>query len=133
MREISEASAVVDGGLDGDVAVRPDRGITFLSSEQWAATMSELGTDLPWHTRRANVLVESASLGHLIGKTISVGSVHVQVKGETEPCGLMDQQYLGLREALVPEMRGGVLGRVVKGGSFKVGDLVTLVDTKSNA
>ena len=133
MREISEATSVVDGGLDGDLTVNPDRGITFLSNEQWAMTMKELGADLPWYTRRANVLVECASLGHLIGKTICVGSVHVDIKDETDPCRLMDQQHSGLREALVPEMRGGVLGRVVQGGSFKIGDMVTVVEVMTNA
>ncbi len=120
--EIPVANAVADGGIDGDHTVAPTRGITFISAKQWTDTMGELGADLPWHTRRANVLIDAPSLGHLIGKTIRVGNVEVEILDETRPCQLMDQLHNGLRAALKPDCRGGVLGRVRKSGSFRVGD-----------
>ncbi len=126
MREITEANAKVDGGLDVDIPVSRNRGITFLSNEQWNTVTRQLGANLPWHTRRANVLVECASLGQLIGQSIRVGEVVVDIKAETDPCQMMEDQHAGLLKALVPEVRGGVYGRVVRGGKIKVGDLITV-------
>lgn len=126
MREVSAADAVAGGGLVGDVKSAEQRGITLLAARQWERVTDELAADLPWHTRRANVLVECDALGHLIGKRIRVGPVEVEVIAETRPCNLMDQQHPGLRAALVPDCRGGVYGRILTSGPIHVGDAVRL-------
>jgi len=126
MIEVEAATAVENGGLNGDVNSRPDRGITFLASQQWGVVLSDLAKDLPWHTRRANVLVEAAGLAHLVGKTISLGEVAVRIIAESKPCSLMDRLEPGLRAALTPDCRGGVYGRIVQGGRLRVGDEITV-------
>lgn len=129
MKEVPHASARVDGGLEGDIAVSASRGVSFISAEQWRQVTRELGANLAWHTRRANVLVETASLGHLVGKTVRVGEVELEITDETRPCALMDQLHQGLRAALVPDCRGGVHGRVLRAGRIQVGDTLTFADT----
>lgn len=124
MREVTRADAVAGGGLVGDVKSTEQRGITLLASGQWKRVIDELAADLPWHMRRANVLVECDALGHLIGRRIRVGPVEVEVIAETRPCALMDQQHAGLRAALVPDCRGGVYGRILTSGTIRVGDAV---------
>jgi MOSC domain-containing protein YiiM len=124
MNPVSEARAVKEDGLEGDNPVIPNRGITFIAREQWETVMKELGVDLPWWTRRANVLVDAPSLAHLIGKTVRVGEIEVAIQAETKPCDLMDKQHMGLRNALKPDCRAGVYGRVMKGGSINIGDTV---------
>ncbi|MBI3466943.1 MAG: MOSC domain-containing protein [Planctomycetes bacterium] len=126
MKELSEAHATAAGGLEMDLRVQPQRGITFLAKEQWEEVTRELGVELPWHTRRANVLVEGLRLADLIGKTIRFGDVEVAVRGETDPCSVMDREHSGLRAALTPAFRGGVHGRVMRGGTFRVGDAITV-------
>lgn len=126
MREVVSAEAVEDGGLVGDLPVTEDRGITLIDRRQWQETIDELGADLPWHTRRANVLCEGLEMASLIGKTVHLGAIELEIVEETQPCQLMDQLHLGLREALKPDCRGGVHGRVVKGGTFSVGDSITV-------
>lgn len=126
MRLVESAHATVGEGIDGDVKVSPSRGITFLATGQWGAVCRQLDVDLPWHTRRANVLVEADSLVDLIGRNIRFGEVVVAIKAETRPCELMDTYQAGLREALSPECRAGVYGRVMEGGRFAVGDMVTI-------
>lgn len=126
MQEVHSVTAIANKGLMGDVAARPDRGITLLSAAQWRDVTRELRADLPWHTRRANVLVDAGSLEHLIGKTVCVGAIEVRVEAETEPCGLMDRLHDGLRKALTPECRGGVYGRITRGGKIKIGDAVSI-------
>jgi MOSC domain-containing protein YiiM len=55
----------------------------------------------------------------------------VEVRGETEPCDLMELQAQGLREALAPAMRGGVFGRVERTGRIQRGDPVSVLDPSS--
>jgi len=127
MREIAQAKAVKGGGIAGDIKSVPDRGITLLASVQWLQATQQLQVDLPWHTRRANVLIEAERLDDLVGRTIRIGDVQIEIVGESKPCGLMDWLHKGLREALQPDGRGGVYGRVVRDGTFKVGDAVELL------
>ena len=124
MREVAEAEAALGGGLLDDLPVDPDRGITLLAADQWDDVTEELERDLPWHTRRANLLVGCATLAGLLGKSIRVGTVTVEIKGVTEPCGLMDRICPGLLKALTPDSRGGVHGKVVQSGTIKIGDTV---------
>ncbi len=127
MELVESVSARENAGIEPNHEVKPHRGITFISNEQWAEVQQELNQpDLPWHTRRANVLVEGLVMSDLIGKTVQIGDVVVEVKKETEPCGLMDELHNGLRKTLEPECRAGVHGQVVRGGDFKVGDTITV-------
>jgi MOSC domain-containing protein YiiM len=127
MREIDRAEAAVDCGLAGDLRSSPDRGVTLISAQQWRRALADIGADLPWHTRRANVLVDAASLEPLIGQRIRIGDVEIDVVAETKPCGVMDQLHQGLKMALAPDCRGGVYGRIVRGGALRVGDSVLRV------
>ncbi len=126
MSEVKEATAVRDGGLVGDLAARPDRGVTLLAAGQWQEVQLELQTELPWYTRRANLLVEAKKLGHLIGATIRLGDIQLKIEGETRPCDLMDRLHFGLKAALKPDCRGGVHGRVLQSGTIRVGDTLTI-------
>jgi MOSC domain-containing protein YiiM len=128
MSEVREARVEPEGGLAGDLAARPDRGITLLSREQWDEVTRELGADLPWHTRRANVLMTGLRPAELLGKRIRIGGVEIQIEGETKPCDLMEAQHPGLLEALKPGCRGGVFGRILSSGTIAVGDAITLLD-----
>jgi len=121
---ISEAS-----GVAGDTRGRPgDRQVTLLSSEDWQAACADAGTDMPWTTRRANILVGGVELPHVAGAIIEIGDVRLEVTMETAPCSRMDEQYDGLRRALMPGWRGGVCCRVIEGGDVRVGSRVRILD-----
>jgi MOSC domain-containing protein YiiM len=126
MTEVGEIIVLAGRGPEVENRKPGKREITLLSAESWAAACHDLGVDLPWWYRRANLLIEGLDLSATIGRTLSIGSIRIQVHGETKPCGLMDQQHAGLRQALVPDCRGGVYGQVLSGGTIRVGDLVTL-------
>ena len=127
LEEVQEAR-VTEEGLEGNVHQRAARRITFLSKEQWAEVEMELATTLPWTTRRANILVEGLDLRSALGKSLQLGAVRVQINGETEPCGQMEAAQAGLRNALKPELRGGVYGSVVHPGTIWVGDTICVLD-----
>ncbi len=125
MREVSEAVARKDAGIEPDRWPPPDRGITLLSAPAWQAAIAELGVELPWHTRRANLLTDVADLPALLGQTLRIGQAIVVVRGITHPCENMDAACDGLRAALNRDHRGGVFARVIRGGPIRVGDPIT--------
>lgn len=127
MREVPQVTATA-AGLAEDVETTTPRAITFISARQWAQVQHELGAEIPWHTRRANVLLDADSLAPLIGKTVEVGAVRVRINAETRPCELMDELHAGLRAALRADCRGGVYGSVLQPGQIRVGDTVRVLD-----
>jgi len=128
MREVGTCEILLQRGLAIENRPPRKREVTLMSKEAWQRVCAELGRDLPWSTRRANLLTEGVDLARLIGKTLAVGAARIEVHGESKPCALMDQQHDGLRAALVPEGRGGVFGQVVAEGTISVGDSVFLCD-----
>lgn len=132
MTEVSEAAAQLGSGLDGDLAAQAYRGVTLIAAGQWAEVQKELAAELPWYTRRANVLVDAERLGPLIGSEITIGEVRLKIEGETRPCELMDRLHEGLKAALKPDCRGGVHGRVLQPGTIRVGDAVSCPTPKGS-
>lgn len=127
MLEVPQATARAGAGIEGDLPSKSYRGITLISAADWRQAMAELDASLPWHTRRANVLVEGLTMADLIGHTVRFGEITLKVGAETRPCELMDRLHAGLLNALKPNCRAGVYGKVLTGGEFKVGDRVELV------
>lgn len=127
MREVTAATVEQNGTLVGSASANPARGVTFLSASQWQQVMHELDADLPWHTRRANVLIDADGLGNLRGASIQIGQATFEILAETRPCDLMDTFHPGLKVALTPDCRAGVHGRVTRAGDIRVGDAVVLL------
>ncbi len=131
MRLEDEATVGTDSGVAADSRGRPgNRQVTVLAEEDWDRACAEAGADLPWHARRANLLVRGLALADTGGRRLRIGEqVVLQVTGELEPCSRMDEAHEGLREALVPDWRGGLTCRVVSGGRIATGDSVRLEDS----
>jgi len=102
------------------------RQITILSQESWNDVCQELDAELDPALRKANLLVSGVDLKESIGKTLHVGDVEILIGGETVPCPRMEKGHEGLMNALKPEWRGGVYGKVIKGGEIAIGDDVKL-------
>ena len=59
MEEIFSAEISQDDGLQGDAKGKsPKRQITVMSKESWIKACHDLDKDLPWTTRRANLLIK---------------------------------------------------------------------------
>ena len=126
LMELQEAAVGVADGVDGDArGKRPGRQVTVVFREGWDAACHELGVELPWITRRANLLVEGLPVPRE-GKRLVIGSLVLEVTQETQPCQVMEAARRGLRAALTPDWRGGVCCRVVQGGTIRVGDQVNV-------
>ena len=100
-----------------------------LSFESWQIACAELGVELPWTTRRANILVSGMKFSaEDVGKILQIGDVQLQITVETDPCNRMDEQHQGLTVALTPDWRAGVCCRVLQGGEIRLNDHVAMID-----
>ncbi|WP_295527251.1 MOSC domain-containing protein [Novosphingobium sp. Chol11] len=132
--EVIERVAVsVDDGVAGNgrgkvLPGKPGRRqISLIEQESWDAALAELGLALPWHVRRANLLVSGVRLPREEGRIIAIGeSLRLMVTCECDPCSRMDEIAPGLRAALLPDWRGGVLARVMAGGEIALGDAIRI-------
>jgi len=126
MQEVSECRLLPGRGMDTENRKPGKREITLISVDSWRDACRQLGADLPWPTRRANLLIEGIDLSAGIGKSLRISGVRIYIHGETKPCGLMDKQFTGLRAALAPAFRGGVYGEVLNEGVVRIGDVVSV-------
>ncbi len=128
MEILEDAEIREQTGVAEDFRGRPGkRQVTVISAEAWAATCEDLGQQIPWTTRRANLLVEDIQLPHRTGDVIEIGGVRLLVTMEVDPCSRMEEQYDGLKAALTPDWRGGVACTVLQGGSVRLGDDVSIL------
>lgn len=127
MQLLDHADISTETGVAKDFRGKPgDRQVTVISAEVWRQVCKEVGTEIPWTTRRANLLVEGLELPKQSGGEICIGDVTLRVMRETDPCSRMEEQCAGLKAALQPDWRGGVCCRVLRSGAVRVGDAVSL-------
>ena len=119
---VDQAAASRDGALAGDHSKSAKRGLTLLSARQWDEVIEAKGEALPWHARRANVLIDAGDLSPWVGKQIRIGEVDIEVNGVTHPCAHIEEMH-GLMQAL-SGTRGGVYGRICNDGMIRIGDVV---------
>ena len=128
MEEIPSVAISIESGVDGDFRGRVQkRQVTVLSKDAWNAVCAQLGSEIPWTARRANLLVDGVSLENADGMKLRVGEVELRITGEAGPCHRMEEQYAGLRAAMTPDWRGGVGCTVIVAGTVRLGDKVELV------
>ena len=127
MQTLEQADISTESGVADDFRGKPGpRQVTVISGAAWRAACAELDEDLPWTTRRANLLVEDIELPRTIGAVLRVGPVRLRITGEVDPCSRMEEQRQGLKAALQPNWRGGVSCTVIAGGPVSLGDEVDL-------
>lgn len=129
MEPLAAADITLDAGIAGDFrgAVR-GRQVTVLTEEGWLAACTELGEQLPWITRRANLLVRGIDLAGRIGTRLKVGEAVLVITDECDPCSVMERARKGLRKALIPGWRAGATCRVARAGLVRIGDAAELQD-----
>lgn len=133
METVERVEVTPAGGIHGDFrgTIKPGgkgrRQVTLLERGDWDAAMAEVGHNLPWFERRANLLVESLDLPQFPGVRLRIGAdVLLEITRETDPCERMEALAPGLRAALSRDWRGGVCTRVLAGGHIAVGDLIRI-------
>ncbi|HEY0720644.1 MAG TPA: MOSC domain-containing protein [Gammaproteobacteria bacterium] len=127
MELLPQVQLTPEAGLAGDYRGAPGkRQVTLLSLVDWQRTCGELGVDLSWQERRANLLVDELPLFETRGALITLGGAVLEVTGETDPCERMEAVQPGLFNALASAWRGGVTCRVREGGLLTLGMNVSI-------
>jgi MOSC domain-containing protein YiiM len=122
---VDEIEAIAGQGLVGDRKYGARRQISIVSADELAEAAAELGTDIPPGSTRRQITISGARLDRTEGATIRLGAVVVSVDCDCSPCDEMELSVgPGARAAL--RGRAGVIGRIVSGGTIRVGDPVTL-------
>ena len=119
--------AVEGEGLQGDHTFGRMRHVTLVFEDDWNAAAGSIGREVDPAGRRANVLLSGGGGARFVGQTLRIGAVTVHVRGITQPCPVMDEAAAGMQEALRPDGRAGVWGRIVGGGAIRQGDELTTV------
>jgi MOSC domain-containing protein YiiM len=129
MQPVTEAEAVAGRGLEGDRYFQqvengdPTAEITLIESEAIEAAATESGVDIRLEDTRRNIITSGVRLDDLLGKTFWLGEVMVQALEPNPPCRHLAE--LAGKPLLKPlARRGGVRGRIVKGGVVGAGDLI---------
>ena len=88
MQSIDSARVDVASGILGDFrGSQQDRQITILSESAWRKACDEVGAELPWTVRRANLLVDGVEFDEsFVGKRVRIGEVELEITRETDPC-----------------------------------------------
>jgi len=126
MEEVDSVQVTQEAGLEGDHCGRrpKNRQVTVISADVWAEVCAELGAEIAWTLRRANLLVRGVDLPRREGARLTIGALELQIGMETAPCDRMDEQHPGLTAALKPDWRGGVACRVLNDAEIRIGDAV---------
>ncbi len=123
---VAEAEAVAGEGLVGDrkFGLGRDRSITVVAEEELAKAGAELGREIVPGSTRRNVTVRGVELTRELGARYRLGAVEIEVIQDCAPCEYMEESVgPGARAAL--QGRAGIRGRIVTGGTLRVGDPVT--------
>src|SRR5262245_61757057 len=83
-----EAMVGVETGVAGDArGAKTGRQVTVVFREGWEAACRELGVDLPWTTRRANLYIEGVPVPRE-GRRLVIGPLVLEVTQEGRPSRL---------------------------------------------
>lgn len=131
LQSVAEAEVKVGSGLVGDHYNGPGDGkrvVSMIQAEHLPAVAAMLGkaTVSPFDTRR-NMLVSGVNLLALKGRTFAIGEAVFAYTGPCAPCGRMDEN-LGPGGFQAMRGHGGIITRVLKPGTIRVGDAVIVHD-----
>ncbi len=124
MDPVDEAVAVEGRGLEGGADFDRDRHVTLIEREVFDRLRAEVDDSMEPVMRRANLMVSGIRLEGTGDRMLAVGDLRIHIRGETRPCGQMEDACEGLMDALDPHWGGGAHGSVVNDAIIAVGDEV---------
>jgi MOSC domain-containing protein YiiM len=127
MDSVRRAALRAGRGIVGNANQGGRRQVTIIAQQAWEDAVTDVGVRVEAIARRANLLVSGISLAKTRGRTLLIGGCRLLIRGETRPCERMDEAQAGLRAALGPGWRGGVLAEVLEDGEIEVGARVEWV------
>ncbi len=132
MQKVTEAEAVVDGGLLGDRylthagywSLVDECQVTLIEAETLDQIASEAKLRVRDGEHRRNIVTRGIRLHELAGRQFTVGQAVLEYDRPRPPCGYIQSiTEPGMTRALLGP-RGGICARVVKSGTIREGDSI---------
>lgn len=101
--------------------------ISIITQESWDEVCKELNTKLHWTLSDANILVEGIDLNNTVGDYLKIGNFYLEITGENKPTDKYNDVFIGLKEALTSNLRGGVIAKVYSEGIITENDSITIM------
>ncbi|MBT8250969.1 MAG: MOSC domain-containing protein [Acidimicrobiia bacterium] len=127
MKPIDTLTLLEGTGIEGNADQGGWRQVTIISEDRWSQVNADLDATVDPQLRRANIMVAGLELAESRGRVLELGECLIEIRGETRPCRLMDEQHSGLRDALSSNWGGGVFGVVTRSGTVSVNDEARLL------
>lgn len=103
------------------------RALSILDAETLELCRRRLGWPIEASSLRRNLLIDSASLYDLKGRTLAIGATRIVLAGRCPPCGYLSRLLnTDMRCAL--HGLGGMRAAIETGGMLQIGDPVHLLD-----
>ncbi len=116
-------------GLEGDRNFGEDDpdscNITLIEAERLESQAAEHGLDLDPGLARRQVLVRGVDLGDFVGRRFQVGELECEGEERCEPCNHL-ATLVGTQVVLKGLLHSGLRGRILRGGTIRIGDEVQL-------
>ena len=130
LQPLSEVEAIANRHLAGDhYAGKPGskRQVTLIQAEHLEAVASFLGLEkLNPGLLRRNLVVQGLNLLALKDRQFWIGEVLLEFSGLAQPCSRMEEN-LGPGGYNAMRGHGGILARILQGGTLRLGDAVRVV------
>lgn len=133
MKSLEELALEADVGVVGDrYALRrgfysdlhhDGRQVTLFESETLEAIERDYKISLGPTDHRRNITTQGVPLNHLVGKRFSVGSTLLEGVMLSVPCRHIEQ-ITGKEVFNAMVHRSGLMARIVRGGTVRVGDVI---------
>lgn len=129
LERVDEIQLVEGHGLEGDRYAGSARQVTIVCTGEVRAAASLYGAPIDAFETRRNLVVDLDELPRTHGVRIAVGETELEVWRDCAPCEVMDEIFGdGAKESL--RKRAGISAQVVKGGTIRVGDPVTVLSNE---
>jgi MOSC domain-containing protein YiiM len=131
LTSITQVEAIAGYGLAGDHYASNSNGkrqVTLIQSEHLEAVAKLLGKPevRPEWVRR-NILVSGINLYALRDRRFRIGDTVLEGAGTCDPCSRMEE-VLGAGGYNAMRGHGGIIARIVDGGTIRLGDVVQPAD-----
>ena len=127
--EVDVAVAQAGRGLEGDRNfddADPDScNITLIEAEAFEDLKARHGFEITPLESRRQVLVRGVNLGEFVGQRFTVGDVECEGEERCEPCNHL-ARMVGTQDVLRGLLHTGLRASIVKSGTIRAGDAVTL-------
>jgi MOSC domain-containing protein YiiM len=122
---VAQAGRGIEGDRNFDDSDPDSCNITLIEAEAFDDLRARHGFEITPLESRRQVLVRGVNLGEFVGRRFQIGEVECEGEERCEPCNHL-AKMVGTQDVLRGLLHTGLRAAVVKSGSIRAGDAVSL-------